>query len=98
MKKLLFAILLAGLVNTNLLAGWVTGTVHEVSAREDGTMWVSMHKTNDALTNLYKINATGDALKTIQAAVLSAKMSSSPVRMLWISSAGGVWTRIDFLP
>ena len=96
MKKLFATLVVVSLLGSELFAGIVIGTVDKISTRSDGTFWVSMKRTsNGTVTRLYQFSGSGDALKAIQAVVLSAKVTSAPVQLYWQDSK---WYRAELLP
>ncbi len=96
MKKLFTTLFVVSLLASNLFAGFfVKGTIHHVSIRSDGTVWVSMKRETGKVTGKYKFAGRGDALKAIQAAVLSAKLTSAPVQLWWHEKQ---WYRVELLP
>ncbi len=98
MKKLFTTLVVVGLLGSELFAGfYVEGTIAKVSSRADGTCWVSMKRKTPSgkITALYKLAGNADALKAMQAVVLSAKVTSAPVQLYWQDNQ---WRRAELLP
>ncbi len=97
MKKLFTTLVVVGLLGTELFAGgYVVGTIAKVSTRADGTFWVSLkRKSNGTITGMHKFSGSTDALKAIQAVVLSAKVTSAPIQLYYDNKQ---WHRAELLP
>ena len=98
MKKLFATLVVVGLLGSELFAGgwYVVGTIAKVSTRSDGTFWVSMKRASDnRIIGMYKFSGSSDALKAIQAVVLSAKVTSAPVQLYYDNKQ---WHRAELLP
>ncbi|GEM_PF-2109144 len=97
MKKLFTTLFVVVLLGSELFAGfYINGTIHKVSIRSDGTLWVSMkRKSNGKVTGTYKFVGNQETIKAIQAAVLSAKLTSAPVQLFWHEKK---WYRVELLP
>ena len=89
MKKMFIAMLLVG---SSLFAGDIVGTVADIQMKADGSCLVSVKRTSDSyITTSYPFSATGDALKQMIAAALTAKSSDTPVTVNW---SARTWTSI----
>ena len=97
MKKLFTTLIIANLLGSQLFAGfYVEGTIAKVSTRSDGASWISVkRKSNATTTKLYKLAGNGDALKAMQATVLSAKLTVAPIQLYWENDE---WHRVELLP
>ena len=97
MKKLFTTLVVSSLLGSELFAGFsVVGKVEGIEARSDGSFWVSVKRTSDDLTvGMYKVSGSSEALKAIQAVVLSAKVTSAPVKLYLHDKQ---WLRAQLLP
>lgn len=90
MKKLVIAMLTAGLVSTNVMAGWL-GTIDSISTNADGSSYIVLTRTSDNRKIGMKISnsATADGTKMLLTVALTAQTAKKSV-VGWGNATG--WT------